>query len=108
MSSSLMLALGLVIGYFVVLILSLRGFSNIYAKKFDGLIGTLKELISERDKMIKDAFEERDARFGRLQGVLAQTIIRDTQLFDSMIEDTDTFAPEETLDGYTEDDSVGA
>lgn len=91
----------------VTLIISLRLFSRVYSEKFDTLTKTIKELIMERDARIQEAFDERDARFGRLQGVLSQTIIRDTALFDSMVEDTESF-PLETEDGvdeYTPDDT---
>lgn len=75
---------------FLLLIICLRGFSNIYSKRFDGLTESIKELIQERDAMIQTAFQERDARIGRLNGILGQTIIRDTSLFDSMLEDSDS------------------
>lgn len=64
-----------------------------YTQRFDALIEMIKQTMGERDKNIKDAFNERDARFARLQAILSQTIIRDTQLFDSLTEDTESFGP---------------
>lgn len=94
-------SLGISVGFTVVVfILYARFLASMYRQRFEELTKTVKELILERDKNIKDAFDERDARFARLQGIMSQTIIRDTTLFDSMLEDTESFTPEEDgIDG---------
>jgi len=74
------------IGVVFVFILFGSWLNHLYNRKFDSLVETLKELIQERDQNIKAAFDERDERFKRLQSVLAQTIIRDTSLFDTIAE----------------------
>lgn len=74
------------VGVIFVFILFASWLNHLYNKKFDSLVETLKELIQERDQNIKAAFDERDERFKRLQSVIAQTIIRDTSLFDTIAE----------------------
>ena len=95
----------LVINFFM-LIWAFRILSDVFSKRFDSLLETIKAISAERDENIKEAFDERDQRFARLQAIMSQTIIRDTQLFDSMLEDA---GPEEEIaDEYPTTDPNGA
>lgn len=96
----------IVIFDFIFLIYAFRILSDVFSKRFDSLLETIKEISAERDERIKEAFDERDQRFARLQAVMSQTIIRDTQLFDSMLEDAGP--EEEIVDEHQTTDPNGA
>jgi len=110
MLTQIIICLGVVVVInFLLLIWAFRFLSDVYTTKFDSLLKTFTEATTERDRMIREAFEERDVRFGKLQGMIAQTIVRDTALFDSMLEDTETFAVGQELNNEREtDDNDGA
>lgn len=90
-----------------MLIYAFRVLSDTFSKRFDKLLETMKQIMAERDVMIKEGFDERDARFKRMQSILTQTIIRDADLYVGDLPDPDD-DDEELIDEYPESNPNGA
>ena len=67
---------------FVLWVIAVRMFSNVYQNKFETLVGA-----------VRDAMTERDLKLRKIEAMLSRALVTDTALFDHMLDDNEEELP---------------